>query len=175
MIRPGITAFLRNHFESLFALAVLCVAIWTTSRGGWIMTGVGFVVGLAATGLAIGAMRRERFQLAPNAPGLVEVDEAQVAYFGPDGGGFVSIRELVEIRRVDIRGRAHWRLKQADGQALLIPVAAEGAAQLYDAFVTLPGIDLGAFTAALDAPGSTGPLWQRDTIILTADTGRTGP
>jgi hypothetical protein len=45
-----------------------------------------------------------------------------------------SLDELVEIRLLAMRGRRMWRLKQTDGQALLIPVDAEGAEKLFDVF-----------------------------------------
>ncbi|MEI2687828.1 MAG: hypothetical protein V9G14_17530 [Cypionkella sp.] len=87
------------------------------------------------------AWRRIRFAQDIDAPGVVEVDEAQIGYLGPEAGGFVSIVELVELRLLTLRGRRLWRLKQADGQALLIPVDAAGAERLFDAFATLPGMD----------------------------------
>ena len=59
-------------------------------------------------------------------PGVVEVDEGQVGYLGPTFGGYVALPDLVELRLIAIRGQRLWRLKQADGQALLIPVAAAG-------------------------------------------------
>ena len=47
-------------------------------------------------------------------------------------------------------------MKQADGQALLIPVDATGADKLFDAFASLPGMNTLALVAALDAKPSTG-------------------
>ena len=49
-----------------------------------------------------------------------------------------------------MRGRRLWRLKQSDGQALLIPVDAKGAERLFDAFANLPGMDSAALVAALE-------------------------
>ena len=100
-----------------------------------------------------------------SAPGVVEVDEAQVAYLGPATGGFVSLPELAEIRLIAVQGQRHWRLKQTDGQALIIPVDAAGAGALYDAFAALPGIDMGRFLAAMEAAALPAelspPLWRR--------------
>jgi len=106
------------------------------------------------------------------APGVVEVDEGQIAYLGPAFGGFVALPDLVEIRLVTMRGRRLWRLRQTDGQVLLIPVDATGAERLFDAFASLPGMDMAALVAALSpgtaaAPGGliAGPdmrvLWRR--------------
>ena len=96
------------------------------------------------------ALRRIRFDRPGHAPGVVEVDEGQVGYLGPTFGGYVSLRELTEVQLMTLRGERHWRLKQADGQALLIPHGAAGAEALFDAFATLPGADMAVFTAALD-------------------------
>ena len=87
-------------------------------------------------------------------------------------GGSVSLSDLVEIRILHLRGRSVWRLKQADGQALLIPTAAPGGAALFDALASLPGLDLDAMVAAAARPvpppaalvtvsGETRVLWRR--------------
>jgi hypothetical protein len=71
------------------------------------------------------------------------------------------LRELTEIRLIDLYGKRHWRIRQADGQVLLIPIAAQGAEKLFDAFAVLPGIDMSRLAAALDAPGEAGVIWSR--------------
>lgn len=118
--------------------------------GGYLLVPVGLAV--AGTGAAWGlqALRRLRFAQGVTAPGLVEVDEAQVGYFGLDEGGFVGLPDLVELRFLTLRGRRMWRLKQADGQALLVPVDAQGAERLFDAFASLPGMDMQALVAAVE-------------------------
>ena len=62
---------------------------------------------------------------------------------------------------IRLRGNRLWRLKQADGQALLIPVAAAGADRLFDAFATLPGMDTQALVAALEGTGEDRVVWRR--------------
>jgi hypothetical protein len=83
---------------------------------------------------------------------VVEVDEGQVGYLGPSFGGYVALPDLVEVRLVTLHGRRLWRLKQADGQTLLIPVDAAGANGLFDAFCSLPGMDMASLLAALEIP-----------------------
>ena len=104
-----------------------------------------------------------RFQRPIAAPGVVELDEGQVGYLGPSFGGYVALRELVEIRIVTLHRQQHWRLKQSDGQVLLIPVAAIGAEGLFDAYAALPGVDMSAMAAALDSPADTQVVWRRPT------------
>ncbi|EKD59716.1 MAG: hypothetical protein ACD_54C01179G0003, partial [uncultured bacterium] len=48
------------------------------------------------------------------------------------------------------------RLKQRDGQAILIPVDATGAERLFDAFASLPGMKTSDLVAALQPADATG-------------------
>jgi hypothetical protein len=99
-----------------------------------------------------------RFAQDIAAPGFVEVIEGEVRYFGPTFGGAVSLSDLTELRLMTLHGRRLWRLKQRDGQALLIPIDAAGAEALFDGFTTLPGLDMAAVLAALSpSPSSNGP------------------
>jgi hypothetical protein len=162
LIRDGARAALLRHREVIAAAAVAVFGLWLMALGGWILIPAGAaVVGLAAV-WAISALRRQRFDRGIGAPGVVEVDEGQVGYLGPAFGGYVALGDVVELRLLRVGGGRAWRLKQADGQALLIPVDAAGADRLFDAFAVLPGIDMQALVAALDGPtGDDRPLWRR--------------
>jgi hypothetical protein len=72
-------------------------------------------------------------------------------------GGFVGLPDLSEVRLMTLRGRRAWKLRQADGQQLYIPVEADGAEALFDAFASLPGMDTAALVAALgtEAPSDS--------------------
>ncbi len=158
MIRPELRAALYRLREVLFALVLGGLGLWLAALGGLLLIPTGLaVLGIAAV-LGVTAWRRLRFSQAIDAPGLVEVDEGQIGYMGPSIGGYVSLPELVEIRLLTLRGRRVWRLKQADGQAVLVPVDANGAERLFDAFSTLPGMDQSALVAALEptAPALAG-------------------
>lgn len=174
LIRPEAAALIFKAREIIAALALATIGLWLITLGGLILTPIGAATLALAAGWGLMAFRRIRFAQGGDAPGMVEVDEAQIGYLGPTSGGFVSIVELVELRLLTLRGRRLWRLKQADGQALLIPVDAAGADRLFDAFATLPGMDSGALVAAL-APnhpsadqngaltlaGETRTIWRR--------------
>ena len=149
-VRPEVTDLIWRGREVIWAGLVVAAGGWLISLGGLVLVPVGAVVACVGATLAVTAWRRMRFEQATLAPGIVELDEAQVGYLGPDLGGFLSLQELVELRLLSLRGRRLWRLKQADGQALLIPVDAKGAERLYDAFANLPGMDSAALVAALD-------------------------
>jgi hypothetical protein len=149
-IRPEITDLIWRAREVIWAGLVVALGLWLILLGGYLLIPLGLIVGGVGVVLALTAFRRMRFQQKVTAPGVVELDEAQVGYLGPELGGFLSLQELVELRMLVLRGRRMWRLKQADGQALLIPVDARGAERLYDAFANLPGMDTSALVAALE-------------------------
>jgi len=180
-LRPEVSAALHKGQEVIAAGAVVLVGVWLVWLGGYLLVPVGLLVMGLGTILAHMAWRRMRFVQAISAPGLVELDEGQVGYLGPGDGGFLSLEELVELRLMRLHGKRMWRLKQADGQALLIPVEAQGAERLFDAFASLPGMDTRALVAALDpAPGVPGiaetrVIWRRASAAKLSKTSPPGP
>lgn len=165
LIRPEITDLLRRYREALAAAAVVALGLWIAALGGYLLLPLGLIVAALGVALTVGALRRARFAQKVGAPGLVELDEAQVGYLGPELGGYLSLDELVEIRLLALRGKRMWRLKQADGQALLIPVDAAGSDRLFDAFAGLPGMDTAALVEALQPTGL-----QETALALAAET-----
>jgi hypothetical protein len=161
MIRPEVRATLRRWREVIAAGLVAALGLWLVMLGGYLLVPLGGAVMILAAGWALIALRRIRFLRGVAAPGVVEVDEGQIGYFGPTFGGFVALAELAELRLAEFHGARAWRLKTQDGQVLLIPVDAAGAERLYDAFAALPGIDMARITAALDHEQATLPLWRR--------------
>ncbi len=155
MIRDEAALWLHRWREVLAAGGAVLFGLWVASKGGFLLMPAGLAIAAVAAGLTLQAFRRMRFAQATAAPGIVEVDEAQIAYLSAEGGGFVSLSDLMEIRLLALRGRRFWRLRQADGQALLIPVDAAGADQLFDAFTVLPGMDSAALVAAVEGNGAS--------------------
>jgi len=150
LIRPSARATLTRWREVALSAAVALAGLWIATRGGPILAVAGLALAALGAGLTLTAFRRLRFAQDIAAPGLVEVVEGEVRYFGPPFGGTVSLADLTEIRLLILRGRRLWRLKQSDGQALLIPVDAAGAETLYDGFTSLPGLDMGQVLTALE-------------------------
>lgn len=161
MIRPE----LRPYRETVAALVATGLGLWVFSRGGWVFWPLGALIAGASALWALDAWRRLRFRSRATAPGVVELDEGAIRYLSPDRllGGEIALRDLSEIRLLRLNGRAHWRLKSQDGQALLVPVDARGADGLASAFAALPGVDMGRISAALKADGPTmQTLWTRN-------------
>lgn len=174
MIREGARAALWQARELIFGALLALIGLWTANQGGYLLVPVGAAIAIGGAAFGLLGWRRMRFSMGTDAPGVVQVDEAQITYMGPQLGGFISLSDLIEIRLVSLRGRKLWRLKQSDGQALLIPLNAAGAEELFDAFASLPGLSSGSLVAALDDPAVKGPalvtqtgdgqsqvIWQR--------------
>lgn len=156
LFRPEVLAALHRWREVIVAGAVAVSGMWLIVLGGLLLIPVGAAVLVLAAVIARMAWRRVRFMQPGTGPGLVEVDEGQVGYMGPAFGGYVALPDLAELRLLTLHGQRLWRLKQADGQVLLIPVAAAGAERLFDAFATLPGMDAEALVTALTPPAPPG-------------------
>ena len=166
MIRPEITAFLTRWSEALIAAAIALSGLWLALRGGWFFAALGLAVLLVGASLAIGAWRRLPFRRPIGAPGVVELVEGAIRYYGAtDPGGEIALRDLVEIRLLRLHGHPHWRLRSAGGEALLIPADAAGSDVLAHAFTALPGLDMGAVSQALahvaDQPDAMRTVWRR--------------
>ena len=161
-LRPEALAVLLRWREVALALAGAAFGLWVATRGGWFYAVLGAALLAFALGLALSAWRRMRFARAGDAPGVVQIDEGAIAYFGPETGGLVALSELTEIAALPGPGGLRWRLAQADGRQLEIPAAARGAERLFDVFAALPGARPGAFLDAVERPPA-GPrrLWRR--------------
>lgn len=162
LIRPELAARLRPWREVIAAAVTGAFGVWVWSWGGLVFQPLGLAVLAVAAIWGIGAARRRRFAAAINAPGLVEIEEGAIRFFGARAlGGEIALRDLTQIRLMRLDGHPHWRLKTSAGEALLIPVEAAGAAALADAFAALPGFDLGAASRALAGREAFITVWTR--------------
>lgn len=161
LIRPELAARLNRWSEALIALAIVLIGLWLLSHGGYVLVPIGLVMLALGALWALVAVRRLAFLRPVAAPGMVEVDEGQVGYLGPNFGGYLALADLTEIRLSSFHGTLHWRLRAATGEVLTIPVDAKGAERLHDAFATLPGLDMAVLSSALARGVETLPLWRR--------------
>lgn len=165
-IRPTISQTVVEYGEVLSGIGLMLLGLWMTSWGGYFYLPFGLILTALGVGWVVLSWRRLRFRQAGEAPGVVQVTEAEISYFGPRVGGFVGLPDLSEIRLLTPRGRRVWRLRQGDGQTLHIPVEAAGTEALFDAFAALPGMDMGALVAAL---GSKAPSDSRVIALAEVD------
>ncbi|WP_299412763.1 hypothetical protein [uncultured Sulfitobacter sp.] len=138
--RPEAKAALWRWREVVLAVGLAALGLWWIIGPGRLLAipGWAFVIGAAA--LTVIGVQRARFRGKDDGVGAVQVDEGQIAYFGPLTGGVVSLTALERLSLDATSQPPHWRLDAPEQAAVLIPVNAAGADALFDAFATLPGL-----------------------------------
>ena len=162
MIRPEAMAQLMRWREVLIGAAALTLGVWWLVGPGRLLALPAIALIVTGAALVWIGIQRARFRSSGQGPGSVRVDEGQITYYGPLTGGMVALRELDSLTLDPTQHPAHWRLQQPGQPPLLIPVNAEGAEALFDAFSTLPGFRTAkALSAIRDAPKQPVVIWQR--------------
>lgn len=161
LIRPQARAALWRWREVLAGGGAAALGLWWVLGGAGIVHWLGWVVIAAAGALGLAGVQRARFRTGAGGPGVVVIDEGLIAYLGPQTGGAVALSEMTALA-LDANGTRRWLLSQPGQPDLAIPLDAEGADALFDAFATLPGLRSGQVVAAMrrPAPGQH-LLWER--------------
>ena len=169
MIRAEAKAALWRMREVLAGLgAVLLGLYWAFFTGGGLLHWVGYVVALLGAAMLAAGWQRMRFRRGTGGPGVVQVVEGRITYFGPLSGGVADLESLTSVTLDPTAKPAHWLLAQPGQPPLAIPVNAEGADALFDAFAHLPGIQTGTMLRALEQGGSA-PIvvWRKAPVRET--------
>ena len=161
-IRPELAAAALRWREALVGGVICALALWAWVAGLGVVHWLSVPLAVAGAALVWVGVQRGRFRGPDDGPGVVQVTEAQLAYFGPLEGGVVAIDALDAIVLDPTGVPQHWVLHQADAEPLHIPVTARGADALLDAFAQLPGFRLEPVLRRLEHPGDQ-PLqvWAR--------------
>ncbi len=147
-VRPEASRQLKRWREALIGLGVLMVGAWWAIAFNGIVSWVGTALCVAGVVLAITGVQRGRFRSNTGGPGLVQIDEGRVTYFGPLTGGSIDLAEMSDLAFDPTGEPAHWRLSQPGQPQLFIPISAAGNDLLFDAFSTLPGLRSDALISA---------------------------
>ena len=139
-IRPQARATLWRWREMLAGLGLLAVGLWWVFGTTGLVPWLGGALGLTGVALIAVGLQRARFRGGAGGPGVVQVDEGRVAYFGPLTGGVVALSEICELSLDRGARPPHWRLSQPGQADLVVPLNAEGAEALFDVFASLPGL-----------------------------------
>lgn len=166
-IRPEARAALWRWREVMVGGAVLTIGGWWAFGTIGLLHWLGFAVLAAGAILIATGIQRARFRMGHGGPGVVRVTEQQVTYYGPLTGGVVAMSEMSALT-LDPRGTpAHWALEQPGQADLHIPLNAEGAEDLFDAFATLPGIRTEKMLAEMRrSSGKPVVIWKKPTLWL---------
>jgi hypothetical protein len=161
-IRPEARATLHRFREALTGAAILLLGLWWLLGTTGLLPYIGGALAIAGAALTLAGLQRARFRGGAGGPGVVTVDEGQIAYFGPLTGGAVALSEITALSLDPTAKPPHWVLSQPGQPDLFIPLTAEGADTLFDVFASLPGIRTERMLAQMRAP-ATAPVtvWQR--------------
>jgi hypothetical protein len=165
-LRPEIRDALWRGREALAGAALILMALWLALGTFGVTRWVAAALGLVGLGLVWTGTQRWRFAVRGKGPGVVEVDERRLVYWGPLAGGTVDLDDLLRLE-LDRSGRpSHWVLTTLRGEVLAVPVNAEGAEALLDLFTALPGLHTEALLGALEASGDDRVvLWTAPNVV----------
>ena len=167
-LRPEIRQFLVRWREVLLAAAVGLLGIW------WVLTGLGinFWLGIliiaVAGGWGYAATQRVRFAQGGDGPGVVQVRERRLGYFGPLDGG---VMDIADMNRLELDPATYpapsWILTGMGGQRVAIPINAAGSDELFDVFAALPGIETAVVLDVLShTPDARVTIWSKTRPLL---------
>lgn len=169
MIRPEIKSALWRWREVVAGTALLALAFYWILGPGGLLGGIGWVIAIASAAVIVTGYQRARFRRAGDGPGVVQIIEGQISYFGPLTGGHMALSELSRLTLDGGASPAHWLLHQPGQPDLAIPVNARGSDALFDAFTALPGLSAqGLLAAQSEAFPGHRIVWSRTPVDTMA-------
>jgi len=144
----------------LGAFVAACGLYWAVSQQG-ILAMVGTALAIVGALIIFAGVQRTRFRVGAGGPGVVQVHERLVTYYGPLDGGSVSIDALASVELEPKSKPAEWVLTEVGGAALHIPTNAANAEALFDVFAALDGIKTeNMLTQLRSDPGERVIIWK---------------
>jgi hypothetical protein len=162
-IRPEIRAAMFRWREALVGAGILLIGFyWSFGVLPGLLSWIGYLALFLGAALFFAGLQRGRARMGGGGPGIVQVVERRIGYFGPLNGGLVDLDAVTSISLDPTEHPRHWVITHEGGPPLHIPVNAEGADVLFDAFASLPGLSPGRVASTLKHEG-VGPivLWRR--------------
>lgn len=161
-IRPEAQAALARWREVWIGGIIVALGLYWIAGPAGLLGWVGWVVATAGLALVIIGLQRSRFRRNGQGPGTVQIDEGQIAYFGPLSGGVVAVSELEQLIYDPGAKPAHWILHAKGQTPLQVPVNADGSEALFDVFAALPGLRTQQMLVTMQAKGDHPVvIWQR--------------
>ena len=167
-IRPEARDFLWRWRDVLAGGGMAAFGLWLAWGGLGITRWVGVAFLVFGAIWAVAGIPRARFRIGEDGPGVVQVNERRLSYFGPLDGGVMDVAEIVRLA-YDPSGHPspYWVLSAETGGRLAIPVDAAGSEELFDVFASLPGISTARLLEVLShPPDGFRILWHRPGTLV---------
>ncbi|MFN3661136.1 hypothetical protein [Yoonia sp.] len=166
--RPEARAFLWRWRDVLAAALLGLFGLWWALNAAGVTLWLGYLGIVIALGWGIAGVQRARFASHGDGPGVVQVRERRLAYFGPLDGGIMDVDDLTQLT---LDPTSHpdpsWVLSGVGGQRIAIPINAAGADDLFDVFAALPGIRTAMVLDVLErTPDAQVIVWSRARPVL---------
>ncbi len=171
LVRPAARAAIWRWREVFVGAFVAALGVNWALGGIGLMRWIGWPVLVIGCALLITGLQRARVRPRSGGAGVVELDEAQLTYFLPEGGVVVplSLVTRIEIEALgdEAHGEMRWIFTDRDGQEARIPASAVGAERLMDALAQFPGAH---FQKVIAASAARKPenfvIWQEQVVRL---------
>lgn len=162
-VRPEVRAAILRWREALVGAAVLLLGLyWSFGLTPGLLSWIGYLALFLGAALFFAGLQRGRARVGGGGPGVVQVVERRIGYFGPLNGGLVDLDAITSLSLDPTEHPRHWVITHEHGPALHIPVNAEGADVLFDTFASLPGLSPGRVASTLKHEGTVPiVLWRR--------------
>ena len=166
--RPEAKAIIWRLRDVWGALAVLALGLWWSWTAFGFVQWLGYAIAVLGIVLLVAGIQRGRFRQGSDGPGVVQITERRLAYFGPLDGGVMDINDLSRLS-FDPTGHPapYWVLTGPEARDLSIPTTATGAEALFDVFATLPDLKTEKLLGVLsDPPDHRVVIWSRPVHLL---------
>ena len=166
--RPEAKATIWRFRDVWGALAVLGLGAWWAATGLGFVQWLGYIIAGLGVVLLIAGIQRGRFRQGTDGPGVVQITERRLAYFGPLDGGVLDIADMSRLS-FDPTGHPapYWVLTGPEARDLSIPTTATGAEALFDVFSALPDLKTEKLLGVLsDPPDHRVVIWSRPVNLL---------
>ena len=166
-IRPNVRAHFAKWFEAYLVALVLILGVRVFLHGlaieSIVYGAIGSAIALLGLVLLRGAVHLIRFRRSQKAPGMVDVTEREISYFGPMHGKTVSLESLFKIELRESEAYASvWVLHNSEGDPMIVPTSAKGSDRLFDAFTSLSDVKMDALVRAVNkVPVRNHVIWER--------------
>ena len=166
LIRPQARKALNRWRGTLIACGVMVLGVYWSLTAFGALKWLGWVLIVIGASLLWTALQRARFRARGEGPGVVQVVEGEIRYFGPRGGGFAALDTIAALSLG--AGGDSWLIESLGGEVLVIPRAAAGAEELFDLFASLPGLNMATLLRILaqDPLPRAQTIWRRNLAAL---------